>query len=161
VSCTEILLVNFFVLTAGEVLYTAEAAIRISTSFWTRMLPRSMSSCSGSKFFGCDDAVVFMPCDSGGEVSMIILHWLPLLSEILWLGMKVVLEARFGNRRSTRGRIVGRHAVMTAMLGSMDVQMTVPFMAHVKSGSCTLNCATRRTRLATTALAIEVNQLGL
>lgn len=32
--------------------------------------------------------------------------------------------------------------------------MTVLFMAHIKPGSWTLNCATNRTRLATTALLI-------
>ena len=36
--------------------------------------------------------------------------------------------------------------------GSMEDQMTVPFRAQVESGSLTLSCSARRTRLATTTL---------
>ena len=41
---------------------------------------------------------------------------------------------------------------MTPQDGSMEDQMTVPVEVQVKSGSLTLNCSAKRTRLATTTL---------
>ena len=65
-------------------LHTGEFPSRISTPFRTLIWLRSTSSRPQPKPLWCD-IIVFMPFDPGGDLSLIILHWL-LLPDILWVG---------------------------------------------------------------------------